>query len=176
MADDTLRNVVSACINTLLSSKHISTPIHAKHLLLLLISSRKADSSIAFDAAPFLRLTDLSRLESILEDLSENWEYGTISLSRDGGELIISDISIGVNENNGNSRKRKRMIDEDADSAAGDDEQSSRDASSSPIPSLSPLGNLNEELREVYVILQNGTAKGRLLAEQVELNFSRSSI
>ncbi|PPQ95481.1 hypothetical protein CVT26_008509 [Gymnopilus dilepis] len=63
------------------------------------------------------------------------------------------------------SRKRKRVIDEDADSAAGDDETLLEDEDVDGA-SGSPLANLSAEMREVYNILQKSTAKGRLLAEQ----------
>ncbi|RXW25146.1 hypothetical protein EST38_g663 [Candolleomyces aberdarensis] len=86
--------------------------------------------------------------------------------------------------------KRKRIIDEDADSAAGneddDDDIYKEDIGSSAENSqtvgvgvefeqntegasgraISNLGSLSKELREVYSLLQRGTAKGRLLAEQ----------
>ncbi|EFI27657.1 m6a methyltransferase [Coprinopsis cinerea okayama7 len=83
--------------------------------------------------------------------------------------------------------KRKRIVDEDADSAAGndDDDDIYHEGTRSPRrqtvgvglefePAIdgasgratSSLGNLSKELREVYSILQRGTAKGRLLAEQ----------
>ena len=71
----------------------------------------------------------------------------------------------GRSEDGANPRKRKRVIDEDADSAAGDDEaeDSSEDV---PASRTSTLGSLSKELRDVYSLLQKGTARGRLLAEQ----------
>ena len=60
--------------------------------------------------------------------------------------------------------KRKRIIDEDADSAAGNDDE--QDSYEGPAGSTT-LGSLSKELKEVYTILQKSTAKGRLLAEQV---------
>ncbi|KAJ3535400.1 hypothetical protein NMY22_g6513 [Coprinellus aureogranulatus] len=93
--------------------------------------------------------------------------------------------------------KRKRIVDEDADSASGgdvgddDDDIYREDIGSSAGTSqivgvgaefeavagesgagtegraISSLGSLSKELREVYSLVQRGTAKGRLLAEQV---------
>ena len=98
----------------------------------------------------------------------------------------------------GSLGKRKRVVDEEADSAAGNEEDDDDiykedigssgansqimgtagpaefDPAAEPIgmsgvKTPSHLGSLSKELREVYAILQRGTAKGRLLAEQVRL-------
>jgi mRNA (2'-O-methyladenosine-N6-)-methyltransferase len=63
------------------------------------------------------------------------------------------------------TRKRKRVVDEDADSAAGNDDE--QDSFEVPTTGSTTLGSLSKELKEVYTILQKSTAKGRLLAEQV---------
>jgi mRNA (2'-O-methyladenosine-N6-)-methyltransferase len=64
-----------------------------------------------------------------------------------------------------NPRKRKRVIDEDADSAAGDDD--AEDLLEDIVSQrATTLGSLSKELREVYSLLQKSTARGRLLAEQ----------
>lgn len=57
------------------------------------------------------------------------------------------------------------MVDEDADSAAGDDETLLEEEVMSG--STSSLAELSADMREAYMILQKSTAKGRLLAEQV---------
>jgi mRNA (2'-O-methyladenosine-N6-)-methyltransferase len=64
-----------------------------------------------------------------------------------------------------NTRKRKRVVDEDADSAAGNDDE--QDSFEGLTVGSTTLGNLSKELKEVYTILQKSTVKGRLLAEQV---------
>lgn len=134
-------------------------------LLLSLITSKPTACS------SHLRLTDLHRLEIVLHSLSSRWEHGSLSLSRENGVLTITDVHLGNTlADMVNPRKRKRPpVDEEADSAAGDDpdERSSRSISHSPPPSATPLPILGKELREVYVILQRATAKGRLLAERV---------
>jgi mRNA (2'-O-methyladenosine-N6-)-methyltransferase len=66
-----------------------------------------------------------------------------------------------------NLRKRKRVIDEDADSAAGDDEAEDSFEDVPGSQRATTLGSLSKELRDVYSLLQKGTAKGRLLAERV---------
>jgi len=63
------------------------------------------------------------------------------------------------------SRKRKRVVDEDADSAAGDEETLLEEDVLGG--STSSLAKLSADMREAYMILQKSTAKGRLLAEQV---------
>jgi mRNA (2'-O-methyladenosine-N6-)-methyltransferase len=69
----------------------------------------------------------------------------------------------------GASRKRKRIVDEDADSAAGaddEDEEDEEERARYERRNGTPLAGLSQELREVYALLQRGTARGRLLAEQ----------
>ena len=166
MADDEFTAVVCSAVRDVFTSGKVSTPISSIDLLLSLIASKAAASS-----SHLLRLTDLHRLEIVLESLSGRWEHGRLSLSRDNDVLTITDVHLGnAMPDVVNLRKRKRPpVDEEADSAAGDDpdERSSRSISHSPPPSAPPLANLGKELREVYAILQRATAKGRLLAERV---------
>lgn len=166
MADDEFTTAVCSAVRDVFASGKVSTPISSMDLLLSLIASKATACS-----SHLLRLTDLHRLEIVLESLSTRWEHGRLSLSRDNGVLIIAEVHLGnVMADMVNPRKRKRPpVDEEADSAAGDDpdERSSRSISHSPPPSATPLANLGKELREVYAILQRATAKGRLLAERV---------
>lgn len=69
-------------------------------------------------------------------------------------------------------RKRKRVVDEDADSAAGseheeEDEDEERGMGMGRKPAPSTVDSLSKDMKEVYALLQRGTARGRLLAEQV---------
>ena len=143
---------------------------------------------------PRFRLTDLSRFEKILEDLAQTWTEGKMVISRDDGSKKMMIWEVGLQQQNGlvgsykslmgtgslssvgsggdasgsGSRKRKRVIDEDADSAAGDEEDETYlDEEDYGGNNQSSLANLSKEMREVYTILQKSTAKGRLLAEQV---------
>ncbi|TFK27045.1 m6a methyltransferase [Coprinopsis marcescibilis] len=103
------------------------------------------------------------------------------------GTDTLEDSSAGVG---GGLGKRKRVVDEDADSAAGNEEdeddiyqeevrktKGARQTVGVGVEfepategasgrATSSLGSLSKDLREVYSILQRGTAKGRLLAEQ----------
>ncbi|KIJ70592.1 hypothetical protein HYDPIDRAFT_105327 [Hydnomerulius pinastri MD-312] len=165
MVDGQLEAIISPALRDAYSSGKILPPISSMDLLLWLISSKVTTTS----STP-LRLTDQPRLEPVLETLANRWDYGTLSLSRDNGSLTVMDIHLGnTHAEIANPRKRKRAsVDEEADSAAGDDadERSSRSTSRSPPPSRTPLGSLSKELKEVYAILQKSTAKGRLLAER----------
>ena len=142
---------------------------------------------------PRFRLTDLRRFEKIVEDLAQTWTEGKIVVSRDDGtkKLMIWEVvlqqengSIGGNKlvmgaesfssigsggdmSGSGSKKRKRVVDEDADSAVGDEESYLDEEEDNARDSHSSLANLSKEMREVYTILQKSTAKGRLLAEQV---------
>ncbi|KAJ8518350.1 hypothetical protein ONZ45_g4562 [Pleurotus djamor] len=113
---------------------------------------------------PRFRILDKPKFEAILRDLSHSWEHGSITLSEEGDEVTVMEVQFIDEAPPTLTRKRKRIIDEDADSAAGDDDEQGDDLADS-LP-VSMLGTLSKELRDVYTILQKSTAKGRLLAEQ----------
>jgi mRNA (2'-O-methyladenosine-N6-)-methyltransferase len=172
MSDSELKLVLITALQSLISSGKISPPVSSSYLLNRVISSRAQSTSSSNHASlPRFKLTDLSRFESILEDLSRTWDAGSILLSRDRGTLNIVEVSFNPPGSEArNPKKRKRVVDEDADSAAGDDNTEDLDYFNELQPSgalsMMPRG-LNDELKEVYAILRKGTAKGRLLAEQV---------
>jgi mRNA (2'-O-methyladenosine-N6-)-methyltransferase len=170
--DSDLKAFTSTVIHNLFSSGEAVPPLSSLDLLVKVIAT-KLPYGPSTPASPPFRLTDLRHFEVILESLAHDWEHGEIQLSREGSqaELYIIDVRTGFQSDGGppdnfeliGSRKRKRVKDEDADSAAGDDQSSLEDNSAA----LTPLGGLSKDLREVYAILQRGTAQGRLLAEQV---------
>jgi mRNA (2'-O-methyladenosine-N6-)-methyltransferase len=173
MSDDELKLIVSATLKALLISGKVSPPLSSFQLLTRAISCELQPTaakvfSRSEATTPRLKLTDLSRLESILEDLSCAWESGTIVLSREGGSMTIVDLRLhspGRCESV-NPKKRKRVVDEDADSAAGDDAVEELDHVASNLAAV-PLASFSHQLKEIYALLQKGTARGRLLAEQV---------
>jgi mRNA m6A methyltransferase catalytic subunit len=182
MSDDELRVIAIAAIQSLVSSRKLFLPITLANLLPRIVAFKAPIGLLPPESSSNarFRLTDQSRLESILQDLSHTWDQGTLSLSRQNGELTITDISLdpgsshqalpGTEGRYGdafNTRKRKRVIDEDADSAAGDDEAEDAFEDTPGSQRATSLGSLSKELRDVYSLLQKGTAKGRLLAEQV---------
>lgn len=171
MQDSARKELVSTILKHFLITGKLNTPITSTNLLVKFISFKPPIGLLPSDApTPTFRLTDLKLFESILDDLSQDWEHGSLQLSREArrAELCLLAADLG---NGGldlcESRKRKRVIDEDADSAAGDEPEISFEDHEHDSASITPLGGLNKELREVYAILQKGTAKGRLLAEQV---------
>lgn len=181
MSDDELKVIVISAIQSLIKSGKFSLPATSMDLLAQVVAFKVPTGLLPSSSSKTrFRLTDLLRFESILQGISQTWDQGTLSLSRQNGEVTIVDISLepgpsyqalaGTESPSGellNLRKRKRVIDEDADSAAGDDEA---EDSSEDVPGSQPastLGSLSKELRDVYSLLQKGTAKGRLLAEQV---------
>lgn len=176
MSEDELRLLASTVLNTLFTSGRASPPITSMDLLTKVITSKPPAGLSANSSSniPRFRLIDLTLFESILENLSQSWEYGSLSLSREGpnNRLCVMDVRLG---NASQSlfpgeipRKRKRVVDEDADSASGgeDADELSSFGDDATMPSTT-LGALSKEMREVYSILQKGTARGRLLAEQV---------
>jgi mRNA (2'-O-methyladenosine-N6-)-methyltransferase len=175
-SSDALTVFASTALHDLLSSHKITPPISSSDLLIKLItwlpSNALTTSSTSTHRASF-RLTDLSRLESILHALAQHWEYGRLFLSNDAhGRLLLSDALLGATSDTAaRPRKRKRPVDEDADSAAGAEEDADISAEhedeTRPLP---PLSRLSDEMKEVYALLQKSTAKGRLLAERVRLS------
>ncbi|KAJ7095151.1 MT-A70-domain-containing protein [Mycena belliarum] len=167
--DAALTLVAASALYTLFSSGRASAPITSMQLLIRVITTKTPPSLLPnTSTAPRFRLTDLRRFESILDSFSPTWEHGTMSLSRENGDLTVMDVSLVPQSALGesfNPRKRKRIVDEEADSAAGD-EDAEDPSFESPAPTA--LGSLSKELREVYAIMQRGTAKGRLLAEQFQ--------
>lgn len=174
--DEKLKIVVSNALKSLFSSGRTNTPISSFDLLARIISSGPPSPGLfpGPDPPPKFRLTDLSRFEHVLDCLSQEWPEGKLVLSRDG-EMTVLDVQLGQTskcQNNGtgalvHGKKRKRIVDEDADSATAvqEDEPSSDAEYRKPMPST--LDSLSKDMREVYSLLQRGTAKGRLVAEQV---------
>ncbi|KAF8076128.1 MT-A70-domain-containing protein [Lyophyllum atratum] len=181
MSDDELRVLATTTLTALMASGKLSFPISAMRLLTRVVSTKVPSGLFASPSSPNIRfrLTDQSRFENILEELARTWDRGTISLSRENGETTVLDIALepnghvrsipgGASGDAATSRKRKRVIDEDADSAAGDDDTEDSYEDLPGTPTTSTLGSLSKDMREVYAILQRSTARGRLLAEQFQ--------
>ncbi|KAF5322901.1 hypothetical protein D9619_000992 [Psilocybe cf. subviscida] len=176
MLDDKLKVVAIHALKKLIASNQLTTPITSMELLTRVMSTKTPTSLLPDSPPPKFRLTDLTRFEHIIEDLSNSWTEGVITLSRDEGsrKMTIWELEsrqsghasvLGPSTSQGDlgSRKRKRVIDEDADSAAGDEEDYEEEDNAG---ASSAMANLNADMKEVIALLQKGTAKGRLLAEQ----------
>lgn len=178
--DEKFMIIASSALVTLFSSGRVKTPISSFDLLANVISLGPPKNGLlpGPDPPPSFRLTDLSRLEHILECLSQEWDHGKIALSHDSqaGDMTVLDVQLGqmsksqsaASGANAHGKKRKRVVDEDADSAAGaaeEEEPNEEIACRKPMPST--LDSLSKKMREVYSLLQRDTAKGRLLAERV---------
>ncbi|KAL0581951.1 methyltransferase [Marasmius crinis-equi] len=175
-ANERLKIVTTTALHRLVGEGKLSTPISSKQLLVRVIAF-KPPHDLFPDAStpPRFRLTDLSLFENVLEDIARQWDQGELCFTRDKGELTVTDIvlpngqaasshSASCSISTLNLRKRKHVIDEEADSAAGDEpEDLSGEQNEAPVTGLS---RLSKEQREVYTLLQRSTAKGRLLAEQ----------
>ncbi|KAI0316974.1 MT-A70-domain-containing protein [Amylostereum chailletii] len=167
MTDELLLFTVSRSLYTLFSSSTVQVPVNSVDLLTNVISHGLSKHP---QAPPSLRLTDLSRFESILDSLSKHWDQGTLSIIRDDDGLTVMDVQLGsgsaVESTTGRATgKRKRVKDEDADSAAGsgDEVDDTHEDVANP---ATAVGILPKDLKEVYTILQQSTAKGKILAEQ----------
>lgn len=175
--EEKLKAVASTTLNALFSASKVETPISSFDLFSRVITHGPPAGALPnSERPPNFRLTQLTLFERILERLSECWEYGRIKTVRDSesGELSVLDVRLGESHTAQTSidathgRKRKRVVDEDADSAAGDAEEE-QDNIETPQkrPPPSTLDSLSKEMQEVYSLLQRGTSKSRLLAEQV---------
>ena len=187
MSDDELKVVTTTAFKVLLSSCRVNTPATSLDLLTGVMTCKMPSGLLPNAPTPKFRLTDLARFERIVEDLSSTWVDGIITYSRDeaSGRMMIWELFsplsslggrplLGSSSSNSlrstelsvlGSRKRKRVVDEDADSAAGDEETLLEEDVLGG--STSSLAKLSADMREAYMILQKSTAKGRLLAEQV---------
>jgi mRNA m6A methyltransferase catalytic subunit len=168
-----LKIVATTALHALFSSRKVTAPITSKDLLVRVITFRLPDGLFPEKLPPpRFRLTDLSRFEAILEDLSHDWDKADLSITRENGELMVMDVTLPTTINESghesiNLRKRKRIVDEEADSAAGDEPDEPLEVSSTQ---RSALAGLTKEQREAYAVIQRETAKGRLLAEQVRIS------
>lgn len=179
--EERLKTVASSALYALFSSRKAQTPIASLDLLALVIASGPTPSGPGTDLPLKFRLTDLSRFERILGALSEFWEFGKLTLLQGGSELTVSEVRLGSSCRNQattgrpHGRKRKRVVDEEADSAAGNAQEEEEELAEAEEldrrPAPSTLDSLSVDMKEVYSLLQQGTAKGRLLAEQVCCNF-----
>jgi mRNA m6A methyltransferase catalytic subunit len=180
--DERLKIVVSSALRSIFSSGKVTTPISSFDLLARVISAGPPPSGLlpGLEPAPRLRLTDSRKFESVVECLSQEWTFGRIVTYREeeSGELTVLDVQLGqVNKARASDamphgKKRKRIVDEDADSAAGDlaeeEEEHRKDEEAvSTKPAPTTLNSLTKEMKEVYSLLQRGTARGKLLAEEV---------
>jgi hypothetical protein len=179
--DEQFKIIASSALKTLFSSGKVMTPISSFDLLARIITHGPPKTGLlpGLDPPPRFRLTDLARFDEILQRFSEEWDEGKIVLSRDSqvGETTVLDVQLGQTSKGqaavggalAHGKKRKRVVDEDADSASGaqeEEEEPSEDMESRKVV-RSTLDSLSKEMREVYSLLQRGTAKGRLIAEQV---------
>ncbi|KZW03694.1 MT-A70-domain-containing protein [Exidia glandulosa HHB12029] len=133
---------VSSALKSFLVSGHAQLPIKAFDLLRALIQHVPSAR---------LRLTDQRKLESALQRFADDWEYGHLHVTREGGTVTLLDASVLAGSA---SRKRKR-----------DEEENDADVLV-PVPSAVPSLKNGNGLREVYSLLQYGSAKRRLVAEQ----------
>lgn len=164
MSSDALRLLASTALLAIFHSAGFATPITSAELLLKVIAY-KPPTGLFPPATPVprFRLLDQAKFDAILEEFSKDWQHGFISLSKERSETVVMDVRLS-GDRLPLERKRKRVVDEDADSAAGDDPD---DQGDDGVQQTSTLDTLNKELKEVYYILQKSTTKGRLLAEQV---------
>lgn len=174
--DERLQLVASTALLSLFTSGGVTTPIASKSLLIKVMTCKH--SLVDF---PRFRLTDLAKFEATLESLAHNWpgpgDPVSLRLVREDGHLLVMDVILpsgisttarGLDFNPKNPRKRKRIIDEEADSAAGSEPEEEEDEEEDiGRYKQSGLAGFSKQQREVYKLVQQPTAKGRLLAEEV---------
>ncbi len=175
MSIDELKLVVLSALRHLVNTDTVHIPITSLDLLTRVIAYTPPAGLLPDKPPPRLRLTDLSRFEGILETLAVGWDEGTLKFNRDNGEFTIMDISLASSSSLNLPKKRKRVIDEEADSAAGDeDENEETPVEESSGQPLSALLSLTKEQLETFTLIQMSTAKGRLLAQQVRVRLRQT--
>ncbi|KAJ4490949.1 MT-A70-domain-containing protein [Lentinula aciculospora] len=173
--DERLQLVTSTALLSLFTAGNVSTPISSKALLTKVITYKQPLVDL-----PRFRLTDLSKFETSLESLAHSWsasgDPASLRLVREDGHLVVMDVILpsgvsttarGLDFNPKNPRKRKRVIDEEADSAAGSEpEEEEEQEEDIGRYRQSGLAGFSKQQREVYKLVQQPTAKGKLLAEE----------
>lgn len=162
MSSDDLKLSASLGIQNLLNSGKIRTPISSFDLLRQLVSLGPISPAIAR-----FRLIDLDKLDAILEEFSDYWDAGALSVIEDKDGYCVVQISLLNPGAVPQSRKRKRIVDEDADSAEEEEANQKEMLHTERLAPRTAIDALSKETREIYALLQRGTAKGRLLAEEV---------
>ena len=182
--EDKLKVVASSVLESLFSSHAVTAPISSFDLLTRVVAFGPPPAGLFPDSGPVprFRLVDLARFERVLERLAEKWDQGRITLARDqerDGSLTVMAVQLGTASSLAGQvqhtpvtmkKKRKRVVDEDDDSAVGraqEAEESTPEKAEPWKPAPSTLESLNKTMKEVYTLMQQSTAKGRLLAEQV---------
>ena len=162
MATDEMKQAVSRALQDLITSNEVQPPITSLNLLGKIISLGASSTAYAN-----FRLTDLRKLEVCLEELSDNWDAGSLSILRDDNGFSVMRVKLESPGCDRHAKKRKRHVDEDADSAEEEAAESSAVVASQKVSPVTALTNLSKEVQEIYALLQRGTARKKLLAEQV---------
>jgi len=174
MSEETLKLIASTAIYSLYTAGNFSTPISSFDLLTRIITFKPPPGLLpSTDPLPRFRLTDRARLEGILQALAANWDKGSLVLSSSNGGLNVNSIHLSDHPVE-QSRKRKRIVDEEADSAAGDEAEEEEDSWVDGGNSLAD-DSLSQQQKQIFALLQKGTAKGRLLAEEVRMAYPSHS-
>lgn len=163
---DEMKQAVSRALQDLVASGKVQAPISSLELLGKIISAGSSSSTYAS-----FRLTDLRRFEVCLEELSDYWEVGSLSVLRDDNGFSVMRVKLEITGSEKYTKKRKRHVDEDADSAEEEAAEASIDTVAQKASPATTLSNLSKEVQEIYALLQKGTARKRLLAEQVRANY-----
>ncbi|KAF8529286.1 MT-A70-domain-containing protein [Hysterangium stoloniferum] len=142
MAEDQLE----AELKRLLLSPKLIFPISSTKLLGRLISQGSS-----------LRLSDLARLEAALLKLANP---GFICIHNDTNGLSVAAVNTSYGEVLSIKRKRSEL--EGDGETEGEDSTLRRPVGASP--TLLPVGD--SAIQDIFALLQNGTARSRLLAEQ----------
>ena len=91
MSDDPLKIVAMTALKILIASSTLKLPMTSMDLLTSVITTEIPDGLIP-NSKKF-RLTDLSRFDAIMEDLSTDWPECSITISREtGSALMIWDL------------------------------------------------------------------------------------
>lgn len=143
---------MDAILKSFLLENSVHFPIDAHGLFRLIVANANGPST--------LRLQDYPQFEAALRQLAQKWQYGIIHVAdnyEENGPLIVLGAHVFQND----QRKRKRGEELPARSQTPLEQQNIR------LPLAATMQGISNDDRTVLSLLSEGTAKQKLLAEQV---------
>ncbi|KAG8855870.1 hypothetical protein FRB96_006692 [Tulasnella sp. 330] len=158
----TVRETVSSALRAIFSPPSASRlPIASSDLLTAVVSWTLTAHPIP---KARLKLTDLKVLEDLLVDFSQNWEHGTLTIEYDKsaqvGNYLASQVTVDSIQLTAPLVKKRKRRDNSAEPETPVNQQQQHRLA------VLDAHHISHDLQEVYMMLQRGTAKGKLLAEQ----------
>ena len=144
---------LEADLKRLLLDKSLKLPITASSLLGCLVAK----------GTP-LRLSDRHRLDTLLLKLAHTSKPAFVSVRNDSNGICVTDIHPPYKQENGTHKRKHSDLDEPI-TPGRDAPRSANGTATALLPSA------DSSTQEIFAMLQRGTARAKLLAEQVCNNY-----